>query len=73
MKISRLHGYASALALSTAFLAVPAFAQDEAASAEEEVSALDEIVVTASGRHQDGQRLCRARLHRVQQRDLSPV
>lgn len=52
MKISRLHGYASALALSTAFLAVPAFAQDEAASAEEEVSALDEIVVTASGRDQ---------------------
>lgn len=52
MKISRLHGYASAIALCTALVAAPAFAQDEAASADEEISSLDEIVVTASGRDQ---------------------
>jgi outer membrane cobalamin receptor len=52
MKISRLHGYASAIALCTALVAAPAFAQDEAVSADEEVSRLDEIVVTASGRDQ---------------------
>jgi outer membrane cobalamin receptor len=52
MKISRLHGYASAIALCTALVAVPAFAQDATAAADEEVSSLDEIVVTASGRDQ---------------------
>ena len=52
MKISRLNNYVSVLALCTAFtMAMPAYAQDETAP-EEEPSALDEIVVTASGRDQ---------------------
>jgi outer membrane receptor protein involved in Fe transport len=51
MKISRFNKHVSALALCTAFMAMPAYAQDETA-AEENPSALDEIVVTASGRDQ---------------------
>ena len=51
MKISRFNKHVSAIALCTAFTAMPAYAQDEAA-AEEETSVLDEIVVTASGRDQ---------------------
>jgi outer membrane receptor protein involved in Fe transport len=52
MKVSQFKGRVSAIALGVAFAtAVPAYAQDEAA-AEEEVSSLDEIVVTASGRDQ---------------------
>ena len=51
MKISRFNKHVSALALCSAFMAMPAYAQDEAA-AEENPSALDEIVVTASGRDQ---------------------
>ena len=46
MKISRFNKHVSAIALCTAFTAIPAYAQDEAA-AEEEISVLDEIVVTA--------------------------
>jgi hypothetical protein len=49
MKISHFNKHVSALALCTAFIAMPAYAQDEAASGEE-TSSLDEIVVTASGR-----------------------
>jgi outer membrane receptor protein involved in Fe transport len=51
MKISRFNKHVSALALCTAFITMPVYAQDEAA-ADKETSALDEIVVTASGRDQ---------------------
>lgn len=51
MKISRFNKHVSAIALCGALMAVPAYAQEEAA-AEENPSALDEIVVTASGRDQ---------------------
>lgn len=52
MNISRFTSHVSAIALSVAFVAAaPVYAQDQAA-AEEEISTLDEIVVTASGRDQ---------------------
>jgi outer membrane cobalamin receptor len=51
MKISHVNKHVSAIALCAAFGAMPAYAQDAAAD-EEEVSSLDEIVVTASGRDQ---------------------
>ncbi len=47
MKVSQFKGHVSAIALSVAFAAaVPAYAQDAEAPAEEEASSLDEIVVT---------------------------
>ncbi len=52
MKISRFNKHVSAIALCAGLTSIPAYAQDEAAAADEQVSTLDEIVVTASGRDQ---------------------
>jgi outer membrane receptor protein involved in Fe transport len=52
MKISRFNKHVSAIALCAALGAIPAYAQDEAATGEEDNSSLNEIVVTASGRDQ---------------------